>query len=67
MVQQKLVVGKSLQRNNRQEGNSMGKKEAPARIKINKLLEGAGWRFFDDENGPANIELETSTNTIFNK
>ncbi len=33
-------------------------KEAKARIKINKLLEGAGWRFFDDENGPANIQLE---------
>jgi type I restriction enzyme R subunit len=26
-------------------------KEAQARIKINKLLEEAGWRFFDDENG----------------
>jgi type I restriction enzyme R subunit len=24
-------------------------KEAKARIKINKLLEEAGWRFFDDE------------------
>ncbi len=33
-------------------------KEARARIKINKLLEKAGWRFFDDENGPANIQLE---------
>ena len=33
-------------------------KEAKARIKINKLLEEAGWRFFDDENGPANILLE---------
>jgi hypothetical protein len=32
--------------------------EAKARIKINKLLEDAGWRFFDDENGPANILLE---------
>ncbi|MEY2764134.1 MAG: hypothetical protein RLZZ205_558 [Bacteroidota bacterium] len=32
--------------------------EAKARIKINKLLEEAGWRFFDDENGPANILLE---------
>jgi len=26
-------------------------KEAQARIKINKLLEQSGWRFFDDENG----------------
>ncbi len=33
-------------------------KEATARIKINKLLEEAGWRFFDDEGGPANILLE---------
>lgn len=33
-------------------------KEARARIKINKLLEAAGWRFFDDENGKANIVLE---------
>jgi type I restriction enzyme, R subunit len=33
-------------------------KEATARIKINKLLETAGWRFFADDNGPANIQLE---------
>jgi type I restriction enzyme R subunit len=33
-------------------------KEAKARIKINKLLEEAGWRFFDDDTGPANIQLE---------
>jgi len=36
----------------------MGAKEATARIKINKLLEAAGWRFFTTENGPANIKLE---------
>jgi type I restriction enzyme R subunit len=35
-------------------------KEASARIKINKLLENAGWRFFADQNGPANIQLEPS-------
>ena len=35
-------------------------KEAAARIKINKLLENAGWRFFADANGPANIQLEPS-------
>jgi len=35
-------------------------KEATARIKINKLLEAAGWRFFADEKGPANIQLEPS-------
>ncbi|MEG2250168.1 MAG: DEAD/DEAH box helicase family protein [Malacoplasma sp.] len=33
-------------------------KEALARIKINDLLVDAGWRFFDDENGYANIQLE---------
>lgn len=33
-------------------------KEASARIKINKLLEEAGWRFFDNEMGLANISLE---------
>ncbi len=38
----------------------MGAKEAKARIKINKLLEAAGWRFFDDETGPANIQLEAN-------
>jgi type I restriction enzyme, R subunit len=36
----------------------MKAKEASARIKINRLLDEAGWRFFDDENGPANIVLE---------
>ena len=35
-------------------------KEATARIKINKLLEAAGWRFFAEENKPANIRLEPS-------
>jgi type I restriction enzyme R subunit len=33
-------------------------KEAKARIKINKLLEDAGWRFEDSEKGKANIQLE---------
>ena len=33
-------------------------KEAKARIKINKLLEEAGWRFFDNDEGNANIVLE---------
>jgi len=35
-------------------------KEATARIKINKLLENAGWRFFANSGGPANIQLEPS-------
>ncbi len=36
--------------------------EASARIKINKLLEKAGWRFFDGPEGPANIQLEVGVN-----
>ena len=36
-------------------------KEAKARIKINKLLEEAGWRFFDSKEGRANIVLENKT------
>jgi len=36
----------------------MSKKEAKARIKINHLLEEAGWRFFDSKGKPANIVLE---------
>lgn len=35
-------------------------KEAKARIKINKLLEESGWRFFDDKHGKATIKLESS-------
>jgi type I restriction enzyme, R subunit len=35
-------------------------KEATARIKINKLLEAAGWRFFPEGGAPANICLEPS-------
>ena len=38
----------------------MPEKEATARIKINKLLEAAGWRFFPEGNQPANICLEPS-------
>lgn len=36
----------------------MAAKEAKARVKINKLLEEAGWRFFDDVHGKANVVLE---------
>lgn len=39
----------------------MPEKEAEARIKINKLLEKAGWRLCDDENGKKNVDLEHST------
>ncbi len=35
-------------------------KEAKARININKLLEEAGWRFFDNDQGKATIQLESS-------
>jgi type I site-specific restriction endonuclease len=35
-------------------------KEARARILINALLQRSGWRFFDDENLPANVALEAS-------
>ena len=39
----------------------MAAKEATARIKINRLLEESGWRFFDDARGPANVVLEPNT------
>ncbi len=48
----------------------MPNKEAKARIKINKLLEQSGWRFFDDEIGPVNIVLENNvkiTKTVFDE
>jgi type I restriction enzyme R subunit len=38
----------------------VAEKEATARIKINKLLEAGGWRFFPEGSAPANIRLETS-------
>jgi type I restriction enzyme R subunit len=40
--------------------NKMTVKEATARIKINKMLEIAGWRFFAEGKLPANIQLEPS-------
>lgn len=42
----------------------MPEKEAEARIKINKLLEKAGWRLCDDENGRKNVTLLGKTNRI---
>lgn len=36
----------------------MSSKEATSRIKINRLLEAAGWRFFPEGQSPANIRLE---------
>ena len=36
--------------------------EAKARIKINNLLESAGWRFEDSPEGKANISPETGVN-----
>ena len=41
------------------QSNRVTMNEATARIKINKLLEAAGWHFFADGNKPANICLET--------
>ena len=41
-------------------GTDVSDKEANARIKINKLLEYSGWRFFPDQSKPANIRLEPS-------
>lgn len=35
-------------------------KEAKARIKINELLQNAGWRFFDNDQGPATVVLENN-------
>ena len=43
-----------------QRGCHMGSKEAKARIKIIKLLEAAGWRFFDNDEGSANIQVEAN-------
>lgn len=38
----------------------MPEKEAAARIKINRLLEESGWRFFPEGDAPATIRLEPS-------
>ncbi|MBS4055276.1 MAG: DEAD/DEAH box helicase family protein [Thermaerobacter sp.] len=40
----------------------MSNKEATSRIKINKLLEDAGWRFFAVGGNPANVRLEQNVN-----
>jgi len=45
----------------------MAHKEADARIKINKLLEASGWRFFAEGNRPANIRLEPKVARGFNR
>lgn len=37
-------------------------KEAKARLKINQLLQDAGWRFFDDKSGSRSIEVEGNVN-----
>ena len=36
----------------------MSKKEAKARLKINKMLEESGWRLFDTDEKPANVDVE---------
>ena len=40
----------------------MSNKEATVRIKINKLLEAAGWWFFPEGSALANIRLEPRGN-----
>jgi type I restriction enzyme R subunit len=40
----------------------MAKKEAAARLKINKLLEDSGWRLIDGDSGRANVDVETRLN-----
>ncbi len=45
----------------------MSHKEAQARIKINHLLESAGWRFFDSEVGKANVVLEPNVKLTQNQ
>jgi type I restriction enzyme R subunit len=37
----------------------MSKKEAAARLKINKMLEESGWRLLDEQNLRANVDVET--------
>ena len=41
-----------------QSENKLCAKEVKVRIKINKLLEETGWRFFDHATGKSNIVLE---------
>lgn len=45
----------------------MRAKEAKARIKINKLLEEAGWRFFEEDGKPANIQVEPNVKITKNQ
>ena len=45
---------------------SVRMKEATARVKIDKLLEAAGWRFFAEGGKPANVRLESSVTIIPN-
>jgi type I restriction enzyme R subunit len=40
----------------------MSKKEAAARLKINKMLEESGWRLLDEDNARANVDVETRLN-----
>lgn len=39
-------------------------KEAKARIRINELLSKSDWRFFADEKGPANVQLEVNVKLL---
>ena len=45
----------------------MSQKEAHARIKIDRLLVEAGWRFLDDDKGDANVLLEQNVKLTENR
>jgi hypothetical protein len=45
----------------------MPAKEAQARIKLNKLLEAAGWRFFNGVKGQANVALGANVNAAIDR
>jgi type I restriction enzyme R subunit len=44
----------------------VAEKEATARIKINKLLEESGWRFFDSKDGKANVDALVKSHKLPN-
>jgi len=48
----------TLLKSNNSDGERINAKRGKSSIKINKLLEQSGWRFFDNEMGRANIVLE---------
>jgi len=55
----RMQAGRATLSNAAAPGIGMPETEATARIKINRLLEAAGWRFFPEGDAPANVRLET--------